>query len=177
MVVPEHNEMSGSVYSFFSIAKAAYNLRRKHHYAVVVMTRPNKYDLTYLRQSNFRNSEDVFRFEQITRCRNAKQIYLQIPEYAAADFMASLTREQREYLRSRDRLYVNILNQKCEIMPEKEEFSDLRAFAYELTQSVAHHAYFSQQHADRYELPTLLLPAYTDLSSYEIHRSGRKGKS
>ena len=166
VVVPEHNTMSGGIYSFFSIAKAVYNLRHKHRYHVIVMTRPNKYDITYLRQSNFRNSEDVFRFEQITRCGNAREIYLQIPEYAAPGFIASLTREQQEYLLSRDRLYVNILNQNYELMPEKDELDDLRAFAHELTQSVAHHAYFSQEHADRYGLPTLLLPAYTDLSAY-----------
>lgn len=167
VIVPEHNAMSGGIYSFFSIAKAAYSMRHKHHYAVVIMTRPNSFDFTYLRQSNFRNYEDVFRFEQILRCVKAKEIYLQIPEYAAPDFIASLTTEQREYLLSRDRLYVNILNQKCEVMPDKEQFQDLRAFAHELTQSVAHHAYFSQEYADRYDLPTLLLPAYTDLSGYE----------
>lgn len=176
IVVPEHNTMSGGIYSFFSIAKAAYNIRHKHHYAVVLMTRPNKYDLTYLRQSNFRNYEDVFRFEQILRCKRAKEVYLHIPEYAAATFIASLTKEQREYLLSRDRLYVNILNQKNEIMPEKDEFEDLRAFAGELTQSVAHHAYFTQEHADQYDLPTLLLPAYTDLSGYQAIDRDEKEK-
>jgi hypothetical protein len=176
IIVPEHNTMSGGIYSFFSIAKAAYNIRHKHHYAIVVMTRPNRYDLTYLRQRNFRNYEDVFRFEQITRCKRVKEIYLQIPEYAAPTFIASLTKEQREYLLSRDRLYVNILNQNHELMPEKEELHDLQAFAHELTQSVAHHAYFSQAHADRYDLPMLLLPAYTDLSSYEAIDRDEKEK-
>lgn len=175
VVIPEHNTMSGGIYSFFSIARAVYNLRHKHRYSVVLMTRPNKYDLTYLRQSNFRNYEDVFRFEQILRCKRAKEVYLHVPEYSASTFVTSLTAEQREYLLSRDRLYVNILNQKCEIMPESEEIEDLRSFAHELTQSVAHHAYFSQHHADRYGLPTLLLPAYTDLSGYQaIDRSEKE---
>src|SRR5262249_47363366 len=135
VIVPEHNTMSGGIYSFFSIAKAAYDMRHKHDYAIVLMTRPNPYDITYLRQSNFRNSEDVFRFSQITRCRRVRDLYLQIPEYAAPNFIASLTAEQREYLLCRDRLHVNILNQKIELMPEKHEFDDLRAFADELTQS------------------------------------------
>lgn len=175
VVVPEHDTMSGGIYSFFSIAKSAYNLRHKHQHAVVLMTRPNKYDVTYLRQSNFRNSEDVFRFEQIERCQRAKEVYLQIPEYAAPTFIASLSRRQREYLLSRDRLYVNILNQNHELMPEKKELEDLRTFAHELTQSVAHHAYFSQEHTDHYDLPTLLLPAFTDLSNYEpIDRSEKE---
>ncbi|MEJ0075843.1 MAG: hypothetical protein WDO17_10405 [Alphaproteobacteria bacterium] len=174
IIVPEHNTMSGGIYSFFSIAKAVYDLRHKHSYEVVLMTRPNKYDLTYLRQNNFRNYEDVFRFEQITRCGAAKEIYLNIPEYAAPDFIASMTAEQREYLRSRDRVYVNILNQNVELMPDRERLEDLRGFAVELTQSVAHHAYFSQAHADRYHLRTLLLPAYTDLSGYK--KIGRREK-
>ena len=175
IIVPEHNTMSGGIYSFFSIAKAAYNIRHKHDYSIALMTRPNPYDITYLRQSNFRNSEDVFRFSQITRCRKAKELYLQIPEYAAPSFIASLRSEEREYLLSRDRLYVNILNQKIEIMPEKEELEDLRAFAHELTQSVAHHAYFNHACAERYDLPTLLLPPYTDLSAYEgIARSEKQ---
>jgi hypothetical protein len=174
IIVPEHNTMSGGIYSFLSIAKAAYDIRHKHPYEVVVMTRPNKYDLTYLRQSNFRNSEDVFRFEQITRCERAKRVYLNIPEYAAPDFIASLPVHLREYLLSRERVYINILNQNVELMPEKDRLENLRGFAHELTQSVAHHAYFSQEHADRYDLPTLLLPAYTDLSAYE--RIGRSEK-
>ncbi|MBB4952155.1 hypothetical protein H4S14_000197 [Agrobacterium vitis] len=167
IIVPEHNEMSGGIYSFFSIAKAAYNLRHKHDYFIMIMTRPNKMDVTYTRQRNFRNSEDVFRFEQIVRCSAAKTLHILIPEYATTDFVSNLNEDQLNYLRSRDKLFINILNQKTDIMPEKEEFEDLRAIATELTQSVAHHAYFGQYFSDHYNLPTLLLPAYTDLSNYD----------
>lgn len=167
ILIPEHNEMSGGIYSFFSIAKAAYALRHKHNYRVLLMTRPNRLDETYLRQRNFRNSEDVFRFAQIVRCRRAETVYLHIPEYAAAGFVESLDRETYIYLRSRERLYINILNQKVGLMPEPEALQDLRTLASELTQSAAHHAYCGQAFADRYDLPMLLLPAYTDLSQYE----------
>ncbi len=166
IVIPEHNEMSGGIYSFFSIAKAAYALRHKHDYCVLLMTWPNLHDETYLRQRNFRNSEDIFRFAQITRCRNAKTIYLHIPEYMTSSFVSRLDESTYNYLRSRERLYINILNQKIDIMPDKEAFTDLRALADELTQSVAHHAYFGQKLAVYYDTPMLLLPAYTDLSEY-----------
>lgn len=176
ILVPEHNEMSGGIYSFFSIAKCAYNLRHKHDYFVLVMTRPNSMDLTYNRQRNFRNSEDVFRFNQIVRCKAAKTVYLLIPEYASVDFVKNLGHEQLSYLKSRQKFFVNILNQKTDIMPEKEEFEELRAISTEITQSVAHHAYFGQQFAERYNLPTLLLPAYTDLSNYEPIEYAEKEK-
>jgi hypothetical protein len=167
IVIPEHNEMSGGIYSFFSIAKTAYNLRFKHDYFVLLMTRPNKMNSTYTRQRNFRNSEDVFRFEQIQRCLAAKTLYIHIPEYAAPNFVDNMDPETLSYLRSRDKIYINILNQKVDIMPGRDDFNDLRSIAEEVTQSVAHHAYFGQKFADRYDLPILLLPAYTDLSGYE----------
>ena len=61
-------------------------------------------------------------------------------------------------------------------MPEAGQFVRLRELADELTQSVAHHAYFSQAFADKYDLPTLLLPAYTDLSAYTPSTYGDKEK-
>jgi hypothetical protein len=167
ILIPEHNEMSGGIFSFFSIARAARNLRTKHDYEVLLMTRPNKLDVTYTRQTNFQNFADVFRFDQIVRCRAARTIYLHVPEYAAPTLVENMKSATFKYLRSREHLYVNILNQKIDLMSEKEEFEDLRALAHELTQSVAHHAYFSQSFADRYDMPTLLLPAYTDLSAYD----------
>ncbi len=167
IVIPEHNEMSGGIYSFFAIAKAAYALRHKHDYRVLLMTWPNAHDETYLRQRNFRNSEDVFRFAQIARCRKARTVYLHIPEYMTSSFVNRLDDKTYNYLRSRERLYVNILNQKIDIMPDKVAFEDLRALADELTQSVAHHAYFGQKFAAFYDTPMLLLPAYTDLSEYK----------
>lgn len=167
ILIPEHNEMSGGIFSFFSIANTAYEIRHKHDFEVVLMTRPNKMGETYLRQRNFRNSEDVFRFEQIVRCTRAKTVYIHIPEYAVPGFVDSLHTDTLEYLRSRDYLFVNILNQKTDIMPEPNAYEDLRAITDQLTQSVAHHAYFGQSFADHYGTPLLLLPAYTDLSNYE----------
>jgi len=176
IIVPEHNAMSGGIYSFFSIAKTIYNLRFHHNYFVLLMTRPNKYDVTYTRQRNFRNSEDVFRFEQILRCRNARRLYIHIPEYAAPEFIAGLHPDILFYLKSREQFYINILNQKIDIMPSRDNFDELRAISDGVSQSVAHHAYFNQEVADRYDLPTMLLPAYTDLSNYEPLKFENKEK-
>jgi hypothetical protein len=41
---------------------------------------------------------------------------------------------------------------------------------------VAHHAYFNQKIADKYQLPTLLLPAYTDLNDYPASSFAEKEK-
>lgn len=174
IVIPEHNEMSGGIYSFFSIAKAAYKIRSRHGYRVLLMTRPNQQDVTYTRQRNFRNAEDVFRFEQIVRCAQASEVYLQIPEYAVPGFVDSLSKQTLEYLSSREKLSINILNQKQDIMPEREQFRSVFSLTFDVSMSVAHHSYFSQEHADRYGIPMMLLPAYTDLSEYEPSEFGQK---
>jgi hypothetical protein len=54
MVVPEHNDMSGGIYSFFSIARQMDAMMRVHGYDVLVITRPNETGNTYVRLSAFR---------------------------------------------------------------------------------------------------------------------------
>lgn len=167
ILVPEHNTISGGIYSMFSIANQMYQLRRIHGYEVLVMTLPNSLKITYNRNTNFRNSENIYRFEQILLCKDAEDVYLHIPEYAAATFTDEMSHAEYKYLRSRRQLHVNILNQNIKLMPEKKLFLQLRNLCQgNISQSVAHHAYFTQAVADYYDLQTILVPAYTDLSVY-----------
>jgi hypothetical protein len=141
-------------------------MKRIHGYDVLVMTRPNEANLTYLRLQAFRNAETVFRFEQLLLCDKVEELYLHIPEYAMERFYDHLSPDLLKYLKSRKKVYINIMNQNIELMPDASKFDNMREIATEMSQSVAHHAYFGQEFADRYNLPTLLLPAYTDLSPY-----------
>lgn len=166
IVVPEHNEMSGGVYSMYSIANHLHRFKSLHGYEVIVMTRPNVDGLTFLRQTCFRNSENVFRFEQLLLCKNARDIYMHVPEYATEYLAGGLTDQLRKFFKNLGTLHINILNQNITFMPEREKFESLFEIADEVTQSVAHHSYCTQEHADKYGIPSLLLPAYTDLSSY-----------
>jgi hypothetical protein len=166
VMVPEHDAMSGGIYSMFSIASHFRKIKRVHGYEVVIMTRPQEAGLTYFRNTNFLNSENVYRFSMLQRCFNLKELYLHIPEYAARDFVDNLSKKDIIFLTKLDQLKINLLNQNIKLMPAPEELTDIRALSDKLTQSVAHHSYFSQEFADRYNLPTLLLPAYTDLSPY-----------
>jgi len=165
ILVPEHNAMSGGIFSFFSIATQMRRLKPYHGYDAIVMTRPNKHNLTYFRNTNFVNSENVHRFEQILLCEGAKEVYLQIPEYATEDFVDLLSLAELNYLKER-KVYINILNQNIKLMPERDRYAQLYQLSNDITQSVAHHAYFNQNIADKYGLPTLLLPPYTDLGAY-----------
>ena len=173
ILVPEHNAMSGGIFSFFSIATQLRRLKPRHGYDIIMMTRPNKCNLTYFRNTNFSNSENVYRFEQILLCQGAKEVYLQIPEYATEDFFDLLSLAELNYLRAR-MVYINILNQNIKLMPERDKFSKIYQLSKNVTQSVAHHAYFNQHIADKYDLPTLLLPPFTDLSAYPASKDDEK---
>lgn len=166
ILVPEHNAMSGGIFSMFSIASHLRRMRRLHGHEVLVMTRPQKSLLTYFRNTNFVNSENVYRFQQLQLCTKMKELYLHVPEYLAGGFLDDLSPDDTALLKGVGRLRINILNQNVKLMPEPAALEGLRSLTAELSQSVAHHAYFSQEEADRYRLPTLLLPAYTDLSHY-----------
>lgn len=165
-VVPEHNSMSGGIYSFFSIADHARRMRRLHGYDVLVMTRANPRGLTYVRCTAFRNSETVLRLEQLRLFAEVSELQIHIPEYATVDFVRHLSPELVKYLLRRDSVHINIMNQNIRMMPESEMFRDLRRISNTMGQSVSHRAFFTQELADRYNLPTLLMPAFTDLSDY-----------
>jgi len=165
-VVPEHDSMSGGIYSMFSIAAHIRRTRRVHGFDVILMTRPNPEKVTYIRNSSFSNRETVFRMEQLQLFSEVSELHLYIPEYASVTFVRDLSYDTLRYISRRDKVHINILNQNTRLMPEPEKFRDLRRIADSIGQSVSHHAYFGQEFADYYDLPTLLLPAYTDLSEY-----------
>ncbi|MBX3021242.1 MAG: hypothetical protein KF799_06140 [Bdellovibrionales bacterium] len=175
-LVPEHNAMSGGIYSIFSIAHQMWRFRHVHGYEVLVMTRPTPAKMSYFRNSHFRNFENVFRFDQILRFVEAREIYLHIPEYAAPTFLDYLTEEESSYLKKLEKLHINILNQNIKLMPSKTQLRALRHFCKDLSQSVAHHAYYNQGIANTYNLPTLFMPAYTDLSNYPPADLSKKEK-
>lgn len=166
-LVPQRSTMSGGVYSIFSIARHSRSFRHLHGAEVLVMTYPNREKMTYIHQPNFDNTERVFRFEQLLKFTRLKSLTLHIPEYLSADFANHLTPDCIGFLQALPDFHINILNQNIKLMPEPHQLDALRALGHRLTQTNAHHRYANQAVADRYNMPALLLPAYTDLSMYQ----------
>lgn len=173
----EDNVMNGGVYSIFSITQTARSLKPQHGKDVILMTRPNSASKTYFRNTNFRNSENVFRFDQIKNLSKINSLSLNIPEVCVNLFMANLDRETEDFLKSVPDLHINILNQNINLMPDREQIDQLRELTNHLTQSVAHHAYFTRATAEKWQLPTLLLPAFVDLSAYSALQFSDKSKT
>ena len=166
ILVPYHNVMSGGIYSMFSIATHAKQLKSLHGWEVLVMTYPNPLELTYIRNRHFINCVDVFRFSQIFRLKNSKEIYIHLPEYAAATFLDDISLGEKDFLMSKQSVFINILNQNIRLMPPQEKIALLKKNFTRVGQSVAHDAYYGESFVQKYRLDSMLLPAYTDLSNY-----------
>jgi len=166
ILVPYYNVMSGGIYSMFSIATQAKRMKSQHGWEIVVMTLPNSGGVTYIRNRHFINNIDVFRFSQISRLKNAEELYIHLPELAASSFLSDLNRDEVLFIDSMRSVYVNILNQNIKLMPPAEDLVSIKRKFPNIGQSVAHHAYFGLDFAKKYRLNTMLLPAYTDLSDY-----------
>ena len=165
-LTPEVNTISGGIYSIFSIAKQSRKFKSIHKSDVIVMTMPNKYNNTYFRQTYFRNDENVYRFEQLSQFKNLKSLIIHVPEFFSRYFYASLSDAQKAFIKNIPDRKINILNQNILLMPEAAELQSLYNLTPNISQTVAHHSYATQEMANRFGLKTLLLPAYTDLSNY-----------
>lgn len=166
ILVSEQEGISGGVFSFFSIANQLRRLKMRHDYTVIVMTCPSPTGQTYFRNRFFTNNENVFRFEQVAELRNVKSLYIHIPEYFAAHFIGRLDETLVSFLNQVSNLYLNIFNQNIDLMPDQAAIEDLRKLSGSISQSTAHHSYSTQLVCDRFNLPLITLPAYTDLSAY-----------
>ena len=70
---------------------------------------------------------------------------LHIPEYYADDFYNDLTEKDIEFLKSIKKLHINIMNQNIELMPEPEKLKDLYKLTNNITQTIAHDRYATQE--------------------------------
>lgn len=165
VLVPEKNAMSGGIYTFFRLAHMIKKCSRDEDAEVLIMTRSYPTKETYVRQVHFNTEEVVFRFEQIVKFKNVKNLTLHIPEYAITDFYKLISRKTKKYLKGIENVHINILNQTIPIMPEKEEFADLYKITQNITQTVAHTRYCNQEIADKYNLKTMYFPISQDFST------------
>lgn len=175
VIVPEKNAMSGAIYTFFRLAHCTKNLFYNKKNEVLIMTRTYPTRETYVSQAHFNTDEEVFRFEQITKFKNVKNLTLHIPEYATRDFYKLISNKTKKYLSKIKDIHINILNQNINLMPDKDEFVDLYKITQNITQTVAHMRYCNQKIADKYNLKTLYFPISHDFStSPDNDYNGRK---
>ena len=101
---------------------------------------------------------------------------LHIPEYYADNFYNDLTEKDIEFLKSIKKLHINIMNQNIELMPEPEKLKDLYKLTNNITQTIAHDRYATQEVCDKWQIPTHLFSVNCDMSKYKAYSFDEKEK-
>lgn len=171
---PDSAMINGGIMSIFSLCETSREINPDA--TCIISTFPNK-KYTYAKNDKFLNNESIYRFSQIVdNAKNLEEMILHIPEYYADDFYNDLTERDIEYLKSIKNLHINIMNQNIELMPEPEKLRDLYKLTNNITQTLAHDRYATQEVCDKWQIPTHLFSVNIDLSKYKSYSFDEKEK-
>ena len=152
-LVPSKGKMSGGVMSIYSICE--YTREINPDWFCLISTHPGKF--TYARNDEFENNEQVYRWEQIVQFgSNIQEMILHIPEYYVKYFYVDLKENDIKFLKFLPSLQINIMNQNIEKMPNPLELADLKKLTNNITQSIAHDRYATQEVCDKWGIPAHL---------------------
>lgn len=164
---PDECVINGGIMSIFSLCETSREINPDA--TCIISTFPNK-KYTYAKNDKFLNNESIYRFSQIVdNAKNLEEMILHIPEYYADDFYNDLTERDIEYLKSIKNLHINIMNQNIELMPEPEKLRDLYKLTNNITQTLAHDRYATQEVCDKWQIPTHLFSVNIDLGKYKSY--------
>ena len=68
------------------------------------------------------------------------------------------------------------MNQNIELMPEPEKLKDLYKLTNNITQTIAHDRYATQEVCDKWQIPTHLFSVNIDLTKYKAYPFDEKEK-
>lgn len=171
--IPPKNDINGGIMSIFSICK--YSREICPDAQCVITTFQSK--VTYERNTFFKNDEKIYRWEQIVNnAKNVKELIIHIPEYFSDKFSTALTNKDFKFLKQIENVQINILNQNIELMPEPEKIKGLYKITNNVTQTIAHDRYATQEVCDKWQIPTHFLSVHIDTSGYRSYAFEEKEK-
>lgn len=171
--IPNIKMITGGIQSIYSICK--YSREICSQAQCLIATVPGKY--TYSYNPYFKNEEKIYRFEQIIKnAKNVEKLTLHIPEYYADKFYKALKKDEIKFLKGIKDLHINILNQNIELMPEPQKLKGLYKLTDNVTQTIGHHRYATQEVCDKWQMPTHFLSVHIDLSGYKSYPFEEKEK-
>ena len=171
--IPNIKMMTGGIQSIYSICK--YSREICPQAQCLIATVPGKY--TYSYNPYFKNEEKIYRFEQIVQnANNVEKLILHIPEYFAGKFYKALKKDEIKFLKGIKDLHINILNQNIQLMPEPKELKSLYKLTNNVTQTIGHHRYATQEVCDKWQMPAHFLSVHIDISGYKTYPFEEKEK-
>ena len=80
-----------------------------------------------------------------------------------------MKKDEIKFLKGIKDLHINILNQNIELMPEPQKLKGLYKLTDNVTQTIGHHRYATQEVCDKWHIPTHFLSVHIDLSGYKSY--------
>ncbi len=146
------DKISGGTISIVSLCEETRKLKAIHGAEVLMCTFPNQH--LFLKHSQFKNSTTVFRFTQVRNYfKNAESVLLHVPEFLSPHLLHNLKEADKVFLKSRQKVHLNILNQNILLMPSADEIVMLKNFAGQLTITTAHQQYSNIHYRQLYNVP------------------------
>lgn len=171
-LIPPKELISGGIMSIFSLAAESRTLKKIHQSDVYISVYPGT--ISYKKNTLFENSEIIYEFDKLLAThKEIDNLSIHIPEYAVREVLTELTKRIDTFP---PKVHINILNQNIEHMPEARDIAGLYTLTNNVTQTVAHKRYASQEVANKYSLPTHLLGVYINESQYERGNFSKKEK-
>ena len=174
-LTPSQVKICGGVMSIYSLCEASRELNQDS--LTIISTYPND-EYTYASNDRFLNNEQIYRFSQIVdNCKNLDKLIIHIPDYYSKQFYKDLKRKEKQFLKSIKKLHLNIMNQNIEIMPKPEKLRNLYKLTNNITQTIAHDRYATQEVCNKWQMPTHLFSVNIDTSKYKNYSFEEKEKN
>ena len=171
---PDESMINGGIMSIFSLCEES---RRINDDAFCIISTPPHCKYTYAKNDKFLNNENIYRFSQVLdNAKNLDEMILHIHDHYADDFYNDLTKKDIKFLKSIKKLHINIMNQNIDFMPEPEKLKDLYNLTNNITQTVAHDRYATQEVCNKWQIPTHLFSVNCDMSKYKAYSFDEKEK-
>ena len=166
--------VNGGVMSIYN--QATFSREALPDSAVVLSTYP-KSPVIYAVNKEFPNEEHIWRWGQVSRLiPKYSEVMIHVPDYYVEGFYDDLMAGEKSMLKEHPNLAINIMDQNILLMPTSAKVDRLRSLTQKLTQTCAHTKYAGQEFADKFNLPTIWLPAYWNLDCYKKYSFELKEK-
>ena len=164
-LVPGRIKINGGVMSICNIAKISKEILSD--FTVFIATLPK--EPTFNKYTEFDSEFDIFNFKMLTEYfSNLEELIIHVPEYSLKNiFFNNLSEKEKKQLKNIPKLKINILNQNILLMPPKEDIEKLKLLTSDITMTIAHKKYCTQELMINYKIPIHFLSAeYT--AKYEV---------
>lgn len=110
--------------------------------------------------TGFKSAKPAIHFNEIIKKGVPRSAILNVPENFVRSFIDEMDDEQKKWLHMVPNLRINILNQNNNYMPNRDYIEYLRSITTNITMTVAHVKYCTQDMANKYQIPVSLLTPF-----------------